>query len=79
MLPLQAQLALQLVLLPAPKVRVSLQQPELWLSLPHPHDREQIAHALERWLRQQARSHFLARLQLLAPQMQVQPTKSISA
>ncbi|RTK98882.1 MAG: DUF45 domain-containing protein, partial [Neisseriaceae bacterium] len=40
--------ALQLVLLPAPKVRVSLQQPELWLSLPHPHDREQIAHALER-------------------------------
>ena len=69
--------ALQLVLLPATKVRVSLQQPELWLSLPQPHDREQIAHALERWLRQQARSHFLARLQVLAPLMQVQPAKML--
>lgn len=68
---------LQLVLLPAAKVRISLQQPELWLSMPHPHEREHIAQALERWLRQQARSHFLSRMQALAPLMQVQPSKML--
>jgi len=66
---------LQLVLLPAATPRISLQEQQLWLSLPHPHDRERIAHALERWLRQQARHHFLSRLQTLAPQMEVKPAK----
>ena len=66
---------LQLVLMPATKIRISVQENQLWLSLPHPHDRQQIAHALERWLRQQARSHFLARLQALAPLMHTQPAK----